>query len=178
MSAGLALSETISPVKPITSVPFHIFTKISVVPRGHIYVHLWIDNAHVFSVCTVSSGAPTGPHSDIPMFPLAHRCERCDWSTDLVRCLLLFVDTRFKLWPNVTNKITSTPLNIFFKVTYWKIYHMSKNAWTIFRVANTQTISQNKKENHTLGLGIESKNVKNLCFLIWPIEIIEHVYVI
>ena len=113
MSAGLALSQTISPVKPITSVPFHIFTKISVVPRGHIYVHLWIDNAHVFSACTVSPGAPTGPHSDIPMFPLAHRCERCDWSTDLVRCLLLFVDTRFKVWPNVTNKITSTSLNIF-----------------------------------------------------------------
>ena len=42
----------------------------------------------------------------------------------------------------------STPQKSFFmkNVVFWKLYHVSKNAGTVLRIAYIQTISKNKNE--------------------------------
>ena len=79
MSVTLALCQ-----KHLSSKAYHvdtftyIYTNNSRPQRPHISnAHLWIDNAHVFSSCTVNPGAHTGHHTDI-LSPLGHGYERCD----------------------------------------------------------------------------------------------------
>ena len=47
---------------------------------------------------------------------------------------------------------------------FWKLYHVSKNAGTVLRIAPIQTISKNKNENQASRLGVESRIVKKRCF--------------
>ena len=49
-------------------------------------------------------------------------------------------------------------------VLFWKLYHVSINAGTALRIAYIQTISQNKNENQTSRLGVESRILKNGVF--------------
>ena len=54
----------------------------------------------------------------------------------------------------------STPQKSFFmkNVVFWKLYHVSKNAGIVLKIAYIQkTISKNKNENQTSRLGIESR---------------------
>ena len=48
-------------------------------------------------------------------------------------------------------------------VVFWKLYHVSKNAETVLRIAYIQTIYQTKNENQASRLGVESRIVKK-CF--------------
>ena len=47
-------------------------------------------------------------------------------------------------------------------VVFWKLYHVSKNAGTVLRIAYIQTISKKKNENKASRLGVESRIVKNV----------------
>ena len=49
-------------------------------------------------------------------------------------------------------------------VVFWKLYHVSKNAGTVLRIAYIQTISKNKNENQASCLGVESRIVTNGVF--------------
>ena len=49
-------------------------------------------------------------------------------------------------------------------VVFWKLYHVSKNAGTVLRIAYIQTISKNKSENQASRLGVESRIVKKSVF--------------
>ena len=49
-------------------------------------------------------------------------------------------------------------------VVFWKLYHVSKNAGTVLRIAYIQTISKNKNENQTSRLGVESRILKKGVF--------------
>ena len=76
-----ATTTTTTKSRKANDINICFYTNICQLQRPHILnVHLSIDNAHVFSGCTVNPGARTGHHSDI-VTPLAHGCERCDWST-------------------------------------------------------------------------------------------------
>ena len=49
-------------------------------------------------------------------------------------------------------------------VVFWKLYHVSKNAGTVLRIAYIQIISKNKNENQTSRLGVVSRIVKKGVF--------------
>ena len=49
-------------------------------------------------------------------------------------------------------------------VVFWKLYHVSKNAGTVLRIAYIQTISKNKNENQVSRLGVESRIVEKSVF--------------
>ena len=49
-------------------------------------------------------------------------------------------------------------------VVFWKLYHVSKNAGMVLRIAYIQTISKIKNENQTSRVGVESRIVKKRCF--------------
>ena len=117
-------TTTTTKSRKANDINIYFYTNICHLQRPHISnVHLSIDNAHVFSGCTVNPGARTGHHSDI-VTPLAHGCERCDWSTFWGQCLLwnrternVFFDKFFFLffvyWHGIIFKITEM---------YWAVF--------------------------------------------------------
>ena len=118
-----ATTTTTTKSRKANDINIYFYTNICHLQRPHILnVHLSIDNAHVFSGCTVNPGARTGHHSDI-VTPLAHGCERCDWSTFWGQCLL---------WNRTERNVFFDKFFSFYAYWHGIIFKMTEMYWAVF----------------------------------------------
>ena len=116
--------RTTTKSRKANDINIYFYTNSCHLQRPHILnVHLSIDNAHVFSGSTVNPGARTGHHSDI-VTPLAHGCERCDWSTFLGAVPSLKPHGEKCIFQQVFFSFYAYWHGIIFKITemYWAVF--------------------------------------------------------
>ena len=78
-----------------------------------------------------------------------------------------FVDIPFTSWHKIMKKIKFPSKKSFFKIksiVFYKLYHISKNAGTVWGATYFETISETKNGNQTSRSGFENKNAKKKAF--------------